>query len=264
LQNNNRGKDNNYSEAAQILKSFGPNNIMNKKAVAALVSLVLILLAGYGLFRLSKSRTFQFFGGLTDRVRTEQKVAALTFDDGPSEYSDEVVDILAEKNAKATFYLIGQNIEEYPDQVKNIIERGNEIGNHSYSHPTFIFRPFLFVDAEIAKTNDLIRGAGYRGEITFRPPGGKKLIVLPWYLQQHKIKTIMWNVEPDTYVAGNAEAIVSYTLENTKPGSIILLHPFCKTQCEADREALPKIIDGLRSQGYTFVTIEDLLSYSTN
>src|SRR5690606_30411798 len=106
----------------------------------------------------------------------------------------------------------------------------------------------------------LIRDAGYTGDITFRPPNGKKLFGLPWYLSKHDIKTIMWDVEPDTYYQGNAEAMVMYTLKNMKPGSIILMHPFCGEICTSDRQALPEIIDELNRQGYTFVTIQQLLS----
>ena len=69
----------------------------------------------------------------------------------------------------------------------------------------------------------------------------------------------MWDVEPDTYHAGNADKIVSYTLENTKPGSIILMHPLCGESCVADREALPKIINGLKEEGFSFVTVSELL-----
>lgn len=71
----------------------------------------------------------------------------------------------------------------------------------------------------------------------------------------------MWDVEPDTYVQGDADAIYDYVIANTKPGSIILMHPFCSEECNADREALPRIIDALKAEGYTFVTISKLLEY---
>src|SRR5690606_34915713 len=108
-------------------------------------------------------------------------------------------------------------------------------------------------------TNNLIRKAGFSEEITFRPPTGKKLFLLPLYLKQHDMKTIMWDVEPDTYVPGDKEAIVEFVLTHTKPGSIILMHPFCGDACLAYREALPQIIEKLREQGYQFVTVTQLL-----
>ena len=71
----------------------------------------------------------------------------------------------------------------------------------------------------------------------------------------------MWDQEPDSYFAGKAELIAADVLKNTKPGSIILLHPFCDQVCEADRVALPEIIRGLKEKGYVFVTISELLRY---
>ena len=228
--------------------------------VPALVLIVLIM-CGYFLFQLSKSRTFQFFGGITNRVNTDQKVVALTFDDAPSPQIRDVLDILQAKQIKATFYEIGKAIEQYSGEAKAIVDAGMEVGNHSYSHQRFLFKSLSFIDSEVQRTNALIRNTGYKGEITFRPPYGKKLFGLPWYLHQHDIKTIMCDVEPDTYVAGNSEAIIKYTLDHVRPGSIILLHPFCEVECAADREALLQIIDGLQSKGYKFVTVSELLTY---
>lgn len=233
-----------------------------------LLALLLLAILGYSLFEISNSRTFQFFGSITPRVETDKKVVALTFDDAPSNYSNEVLRILQNEQIKATIYMIGQNIEQHPKEAKAIAAAGMEIGNHSYSHPRFYFISQDEIDQEIQKTNALIRQTGYKGEITFRPPNGKKLFGLPYYLNQKGIKTIMWDVEPDTYVEATAtdtektDFIVRHTLSNTHPGSIILLHPFCET-CVGDRQAIPQIIAGLKKQGYSFVTVSELLKYST-
>lgn len=221
--------------------------------------LVSFFCAMYVLFQISKSRTFQFFGGLTYRVDTGEKVVALTFDDAPTARTQEVLEILRAKNIKATFYEIGKNMEEYPNIAKAIVDAGMEVGNHSYTHTRMVLKSQKFIGDEIQKTNELLRKSGYTGEITFRPPNGKKLFGLPWYLSRHGIRTIMWDVEPDTYVAGDADAIVRYTVEHTRPGSIILMHPFCEEWCGADREALPRIIDELQDDGYTFVTVSELI-----
>lgn len=232
-----------------------------KRVVTVLWTLFIVFTIVYGLFQLTKSRTFQLFGELVSSVETDQKVIALTFDDAPTEHSNQVVDILKEKDVKATFYVIGQNIEKYPNEAKYIIENGHELGNHSYSHKRFVLKTLPFIREEIESTNDLIKNLGYNGEITFRPPTGKKFVLLPWYLQRNNIKTIMWDVEPDTFHPGDKEAIVDFTLENTKSGSIILLHPFCGDQCKADREALPVIIDELTNRGFQFVTVSELMKY---
>lgn len=227
-----------------------------------------LLISGYILFQISKSRSFQFFGNIIPRVNTSEKVIALTFDDAPTKYSGEVVDILKEKGIKATFYAIGHNIEQNPDEAKYIVENGNELGNHSYSHQRFLLKSPSFVESEIEKTNDLIRNTGYKGEITFRPPFGKKLFALPWYLSQHGIKTIMVDVEAETYMpqlesdGEKTQFLVDYTVGRTQPGSIILLHPFCEA-CSSSRQAVGQIIDLLQSKGYKFVTVTELLSYET-
>ncbi len=233
------------------------------KILVILLVIFTFCFLGYSLFRISKSSTFQFFGEIIPRVTTDQKVVALTFDDAPTSYSDEVLEILAEKNIKATFYVIGQSLEKYPQEGKNIIQAGHELGNHSYSHQRFLLKSMSFIDSEIQKTNQLIKDTGYQGEITFRPPYGKKLFALPWYLRQHKIKTITWDVDPDAYAMSlqkgeKTDFLVNYTLEHTKPGSIVLLHPFCQS-CESEREAIGQIINRLQEKGYEFITISELL-----
>ncbi|MBN2168218.1 MAG: polysaccharide deacetylase family protein [Actinobacteria bacterium] len=220
-------------------------------------------LTGFGLLMLSNARSFQLSGKLVNKVDTDEKVAALTFDDGPAEGTGEVLEILKDKDVKATFYVIGQYMEQYPDQAREIAAQGHELGNHSYFHRRLILKSPSSVKNEIETTNGLIREAGYQGEITFRPPYGKKLLILPWYLSKKKITTVTWDVEPDTEHAGNAGEILDYTLKETRPGSIILLHPF-GSEGSADIRALPEIIDGLREEGYSFVTVSDLLMMDSN
>lgn len=241
--------------------------IRKKILIISVFTLLLILFLAYCLFQISKSRSFQFFGELIDRVETEEKVVALTFDDGPTIHTQEVLQILKEKEITATFFTIGQDMAKHPEIAKQIVDEGHQIANHSFTHPRFLLKSQATIDHEIQSTNQLIRETGYQGEIMFRPPTGKKLFGLPWYLQQHNIKTIMWDVEPDTYIdqandlgISKTDFLVKYTLENTQPGSIILLHPFCEA-CQHDREAIPLIIDRLKEKGYRFVRVEELLSY---
>jgi len=113
---------------------------------------------------------------------------------------------------------------------------------------------------EIEQTDLLIRQAGYQGDIVFRPPYGKKLFGLPWYLQQHNRLTVMWDLEPesDAALAKDARAMAQYVIANAKPGSIILLHVMYQSR-QSSRDALPLIIAGLQQQGYRFVTVNTLL-----
>ncbi len=222
---------------------------------------ILLLLFGVGglLFHISKSRTFQFFGEIYPRVETQQKVVALTFDDGPTRGpTDEILGILREENVKATFYLVGSTIEENQGETEKIIQEGHEIGNHTYNHKRMILVSPDFVKNEIETTDELIKKAGYKGEITFRPPFGKKLFALPFYLSEYNRKTITWDVDPETFV-GKSEDIIKYTLENTKNGSIILLHVAYNSRAESMKSVRP-IIKSLREKGFEFKTVSELLA----
>ena len=124
-----------------------------------------------------------------------------------------------------------------------------------------ICRSYVFVRDEIERTDELIRAAGYRGDIHFRPPYGKRLIILPYYLWVTGRSTICFDVEPESYaeVARDADHIVEHVLDIASPGSIILLHVMARNR-STTREALPRIIDGLLAQGYSFVTVSELLA----
>ena len=206
------------------------------------------------------SRTFQLFGGLTYKVETNQKVVALTFDDGPTENVDDILKLLNDHDIKATFFLIGNEIEKNQVEAKKIVNEGHQIGNHSYSHQRMIFKTPSFIKKEVEKTDDLIRNVGYKGEIDFRPPNGKKIVGLPYYLSKHNKDTITWNIEPDT-VSTDVTDKNEYVKENVTPGSIILLHPMYDKTGE-EIQVLEGIIESLSNKGYKFVTINELQKLS--
>lgn len=226
-----------------------------------LLTITLTLAAAVGLYLLMNARCYQLLGDLVCHGTGDRKHIALTFDDAPSEStSDAVLAVLAEKNVKATFFMIGENMARHPQAAQRIVAAGHELGNHSYSHRRFLLRSPAFIAREIEDTNALIRAAGYHGPIHFRPPYGKKLLGLPWYLAHHHITTVMWDSEPARQQPPTAEAITAAALAQAHNGAIILLHPFCPDTCRAEREALPHIIDGLHAQGYTLVTVSALLT----
>ncbi len=215
-----------------------------------------------GGWKISKSRDFQFFGTIISHVSTPDSVVALTFDDGPEPvYTEEILKILNEKGIRATFFVIGKEAEKNMNEARLIVKEGNELGNHSWSHKRMVLKSMGFIGREIEQTDQVIREAGYKGEICFRPPYGKKLLLLPWYLSRHDRKTIMWDSEPESYpeIAKSAKKISEYVLSKAHPGSIILLHAMYKSRAET-RKALPVIIDGLKKQGYRFVTVSQLIS----
>ena len=225
------------------------------------ILLTITLTAAVGLYLLMNARCYQLIGDLVCHGAGDRKHIALTFDDAPSEHtSDAVLAVLAEKNVQATFFMIGENMARHPQAAQRIAAAGHELGNHSYSHRRFLLRSPAFIAREIEDTNALIRAAGYHGPIHFRPPYGKKLLGLPWYLARHHITTVMWDSEPTRQQPPTAEAITAAALAQAHNGAIILLHPFCPDTCRAEREALPHIIDGLRAQGYTLVTVSTLLT----
>lgn len=232
-----------------------------KRAVFWLLLCALVLAGAAGLWQISKSRTFQFFGGLISRVPTSQRVVALTFDDGPLPGNTEkVIQALAAAGVRANFFVTGESLAENPAEGRRLVAAGHELGNHSYSHRRMVLKSWPFIKSEVERTDHLIRQAGYRGEILFRPPNGKKLLALPYYLRRTGRTTITWDVEPDSYpvVAASSNRIVQYTLDHVRPGSIILLHVMADRRGES-RQAIGGIVSGLRQKGYAFLTVSELL-----
>jgi peptidoglycan/xylan/chitin deacetylase (PgdA/CDA1 family) len=222
----------------------------------------LLALAGLsaGLFRLGRSRTVQLFGRLVPRVETSQRVVALTFDDGPApETMDEVLAILQARQVRATFFVNGAHLEQAPELGRRLVAAGHELGNHTYSHPHMVLKSPSFIRAEVERTDELIRAAGQRGEILFRPPFCWKLVGLPWYLSRTGRTTVTWDVEADGPALGaDASRIASECARAVRPGSIILLHVWYRSR-RPSRTALPVIIDRLHADGYRTVTLRELL-----
>src|SRR5262245_59261430 len=235
--------------------------MIHKRARAALAIAVAMIAAIAAAFQISKSRTFQFFGDIVPRVNTRQKAVALTFDDGPTPgVTEEVLSILNQEDVKATFFVIGADLERNLEEGRKIAAAGHELGNHSYSHERMVLKTPSFIESEIGRTDQLIRQAGYQSAIHFRPPYGKKLFLLPLFLARTSRKTITWDVEPDSYpeIAADSSKIVAHTLEKTRPGSIILLHVMYKNRGES-LKAVKGIVTGLKGNGYSFKTVSQML-----
>lgn len=234
------------------------------KTIGLTFAIVAILGAAafYGVWQLSRSRTFQLFGEIIPRVETTEKVVALTFDDGPTpEYAPVLIDTLKQHKAVATFFVVGSAAERQPDILKSLLAAGHDLANHSWSHKRMVLVSETEAAQEVERTDAVIRAAGYTSRINFRPANSKKLWSLPLYLAKHDRKTIAQDVEPDsdTRIAASADLIVEDVLARVKPGSIILLHPWYRTG-EPTRQALSRLIDGLHARGYRFVTVTELLA----
>lgn len=227
--------------------------------MAATAALLLVPAVGWAGLRLSGSRTHQLVGELVTRVETTDSLVALTFDDGPAPiHTDSVLDILDELGAPATFFMVGASMARNPEIVADVVRRGHEIGNHSYTHRRLVLRSAGTIRREIEDTDALIRAAGQQGEIFVRPPYGKRLLGLPLYLSRHDRPTVLWDLEPDTYHS-RADDVVEYVEARVHPGSILLLHVEMPSRSE-NRSALRRIVPLLRERGYRFVTLSRLMA----
>jgi peptidoglycan-N-acetylglucosamine deacetylase len=236
----------------------GPAANRNVLSVRTAVLLAFVApLEVHGAWTLMNSPGFQVLGRLVGRVDTSAPVVALTIDDGPGRSGPEVLKILQDVAVRATFFVNGNALDQNIEMARALVAAGHELGNHTYSHRRMIFCSQQFIRQELEHTDELIRQAGYAGPIQFRPPNGKKLVALPFYLARTGRATIMADVEPDSHVH-DSRAMVQYALDHTTSGSIILLHAL---GLRASREALPGVVIGLRQRGYQFVTVSELLRY---
>lgn len=227
-------------------------------------SLFVVLLAGTFfamLWFMVSSSSFMTFGTIITHVETTQKVVALTLDDGPLPgTTEETLDTLKSLGIKATFFTIGVESTRHPNQLKEIIAAGQEVGNHSYSHKLMMFMSYGDVAKEIERNDALIRSAGYTGPIPFRVPYNYKFVTLPYYLMQHGRPDISHNVSTNEGRKYSPQVIAADVVKKVSPGSIILLHPMY-AHTVSSRQAIPLIVKKLQAEGYRFVTVSQLLTY---
>jgi len=188
-----------------------------------------------------------------------RKVVALTFDDGPDRLqTQQVLTILQQTNVKATFFVIGRNVQLYPDIAAKIVQQGHAIANHTWSHGYHRVSPSQAAH-EINRTTDIIYATTGQKSYWFRPPGGNLTNGLVNYAQNQNQTVLMWSVDPRDWQPGRTAADIATTvLRDTRPGGIILLHDGGGPR-QATIRALPQIITTLQQQGYEFVTIPTLL-----
>ncbi|MDR3561627.1 MAG: polysaccharide deacetylase family protein [Negativicutes bacterium] len=192
--------------------------------------------------------------------RADQTKMALTFDDGPEEdWTPKILDILKEKNVKATFFLIGHQAQKYPDMVKRIAAEGHVIGNHTYDHADLTkLRPEI-VSQEIDKCSDVVEKIiGHRPRLV-RPPFGFHNPAADEVIYSKNDIIVLWSVDPEDWKGLDAHTVKTRILGKARNGFISLQHDGVNLHLTGSVEALPDIIDGLRAQGYTLVTIPELL-----
>lgn len=235
-----------------------PSARRRRIAIWSLALIALALVAAFALFQISNARCFALSGEAICRVETNEPLVALTFDDGPTEEGvAAALAALRPSDGRATFFLIGREVERRSPLIRQLLAEGHEVGNHSYSHQRMVAGSAGFYDDEIERTDALLRASGVTEPGLFRPPYGKKLWGLPLSLARHNYRMIMWDVE-DPRGATTPEAYVEGILSQARPGSIILMHVMYRSNRVA-RDALPLVVRGLTARGFRIVTVGELL-----
>ena len=206
-----------------------------------------------------------FYGAVFSEVRTDQKIVALTFDDGPNPpYTGQILDILQEYQIPATFFVIGKNVEKYPDLVRRTAAEGHQLGNHTYHHVDLLKVDRKTLASEIDLTNQAIFTASGQMPHIVRPPHGFRDAVIMAFMTERNLKVVEWSVMSRDWTNPGTEAIVTRTLSKVKSGSIILLHDGDGLEGSKSRaqtvEAVGRIIPQLLAAGYEFVTVDEILA----
>jgi len=185
---------------------------------------------------------------------------ALTFDDGPDEvYTPQILDRLNTFNVKATFFLLGQNIQEHPDMVRRIVNEGHIVANHSYDHPNFSTVSLTEFQNQIITTGNLIADlVGYHPTFIRPPYGVITEEQLQWATEQKYI-VVQWNIDTNDWRGLSGEEITGTVIANAFPGSIVLQHN-AFSPLQGTVESLGQFIPQLQSDGAEFVTLAQMLA----
>ena len=189
---------------------------------------------------------------LSENCETVKKVA-ITFDDGPNpDYTGLLLDGLKERGVSATFFLLGKEVERYPKIVKEIYQDGHLIGTHSYEHVNLSNLNDSAAIEQVDKTNTAIYKITGEYPEYIRPPFGCWKCNLDY---ETKMIEVLWDVDPLDWKTSNSDVIAKRVIDQVKEDDIILLHD----ASESSVKAAFKIIDELEREGYTFVTVEEIL-----
>lgn len=188
-------------------------------------------------------------------------LVALTFDDGPdTKWTPQVLDALAGKGVKATFFVLGREVEKNPQIAARIVREGHSIANHGYTHISLANLSAAQIEMQLSQANSAINAATGVQPRLMRPVGGAYNQTVLDTAARNGFSVILWSVDPQDWRGASASAIVSRVLTAARPGSIILLHSGEGPNLQGTVQALPQIIDQLRARGLQFVTIPELLN----
>lgn len=202
----------------------------------------------------NKKNELPTYNEKTKTIDPNKPVVALTFDDGPSKYTKKIVDFLKENDASATFFILGNKVAIYEQTLITMIENGNEIGNHSYSHKWLTKLSEVELKNQIEKVQTITKERLNYTPKYLRPTYGginKKL------RSNTDLEIVLWNVDTMDWKIKNSDKIASRAISKVKNGDIILMHD----TYERTFEAVKKIVPELKKQGYQFVTVSELKEY---
>lgn len=189
------------------------------------------------------------------QAKKQQKLVALTFDDGPNAATtSQALDILAKYHVKGTFFMLGKNVAGNEQLVKRVHDEGHEIGNHSWSHPQLPTLALEQAKKQIEDTQAALRAVIGESPKMMRPPYGA---INDTIRNAVDMSFIMWNVDSLDWKNRNTASIMEQVKKQTCPGSIILMHDIHQTTINA----LPSVIEYLQKNGYTLVTVSELLNH---
>jgi peptidoglycan-N-acetylglucosamine deacetylase len=218
------------------------------------------LSAGYQ----SMAPTGQWYGRTFTSLPPGTKQLALTYDDGPNDpHTLRLIEVLAEHNVRATFFLIGRYVQQRPEIVREVVKAGHVIGNHTFTHPLLTFKTAAEVRKELSDWRSAIQDAVGEHTNLFRPPfGGRRPAVLH-VARDLGLEPIMWNVTGYDWNAPPAAVIEKKVSSQMRGGDVILLHDGGHKQMGADRSqtvlATDHLITRYKSEGYDFLTIQQML-----
>lgn len=239
------------------MNKTGRKKLWQKLLYLDLICLV-FLITGFGSQKIESARegdkeAVQGNAQTDNGKEQEKKKIALTFDDGPHPvYTPEMLDLLKEKNVKATFFLLGEQIEKYPDIVKRMSEEGHLIGNHSYKHEQLSKLSSVQACSQVNRTNELIHSITGKYPEYLRPPFGDWKDSLDCEVNMVEV---LWDVDTLDWSSKNKDKVVNKVMNNVEEGDIILMHDSYESTVQATGE----IIDRLQEEGYEFVTVDELI-----
>lgn len=188
------------------------------------------------------------------------KYIALTFDDGPVlNNTERLLEILKEKKVKATFFVLGTNVEKYPEIIKKISDAGHEIGSHGYDHTVLTKKSVTTeeIKNQMDRTNSLISAITGSQPTSFRPPQGYFNSTVQNFAKERNMAIIHWSYQscPEDWKNKDPEKIAQFVIENAKNGHIVLLHDLHSYTVDA----ISAMLDGLTAKGFEFVTVRELI-----